>query len=286
MVKSAPLPALLATLTLVALAFTLSSPATAEPALVAAKTSVAIEKVGEYRYRVTLTIPPFASVKGETAACAYGAGIEEVKAAAGARAEVEESCLKLTADNPSSKPLAIEIEVVLTAESEVTEEFPPLMLALAAAVATATASYFSLSENGRGKLFKAVSVPVAYYVVKHSDVARSVKRVKILEYIRANPGSTMRRISRDTGISFGEVQWHLSILERLGLVERTRVGKYVCYYPKGAPPETWLPAFAERELGLRLNPETLKRATLRLEAALARGAINLEELSTLASSNP
>jgi DNA-binding transcriptional ArsR family regulator len=96
----------------------------------------------------------------------------------------------------------------------------------------------------------------------------------------------MRRISRETGISFGEVQWHLSVLERLGFVERVRVGRFVCYYPKGAPPETWLPAFAERELGLKLNPEDLKRAAPRLEAALAKGVLSLEELATLAASAP
>ena len=284
MVKSTLLPLLVL---LLALAFILSNPpAKAEPTLAPAKTSITVEKVGENLYRITLTVPAFASLKSEKVACAYNARIGEVKAGAGATVEVEEGCLKLTADNPSPKPLTIEIEATLTAESEVEEESLPLILALAAAAAAATASYLSLSENGRAKLFKAVSVPVAYYVVKYSDVTRSAKRVKILEYVRANPGATMRRISRDTGISYGEVQWHLSILERLGLVERLRVGKYVCYYPKGAPPETWLPAFAERELGLRLNPETLKRAIPKLEAALARGAIKPEEIATLASSTP
>ena len=272
---------------LLVLVFSISTPlARADPTLAPARTSISVEKVGENLYRLTLTVPPFTYLKNEKVACAYGASIGDVKTAAGASVKVEQYCLKLTVDNPSPNPVTVEIEVAIIAESEVEGGYPPLLLAVAVAVTAAAASYFSLSESGKTKLFKAFSIPAAYYVVKYSDVARSAKRVKILEFIKANPGATMRRISRDTGISFGEVQWHLSILERLGLVERLRVGKYVCYYPKGAPPETWLPAFAERELGLRLNPETFKRAIPKLEAALARGAINLEELSTLASSTP
>jgi DNA-binding transcriptional ArsR family regulator len=282
-VKSALLPPLALLLTL---AFALSNlPAKAEPALAPAKSSVTVEKVSENLYRITLTLPPFASLESEKVACAYEAQIKEAKTEAGAKLEIADNCLKLTIDNPSSNPLTVQVEVTLSTESSVKEE-PPLLLAVAAAVAAGAASYLTLTENGRAKLFKAVSIPAAYYVVKYSDVARSAKRVKILEYVKANPGATMRRISRETGISFGEIQWHLSVLERLGLVERARVGKYVCYYPKGAPPETWLPAFAERELGLKLNPEDLKRATPKLEAALAKGAINLEELATLAASAP
>lgn len=270
---------------LLVLVFSISTPlARAEPTLAPARTSISVEKVGENLYRLTLTVPPFTYLKNEKVACAYGASIGDVKTAAGASVKVEQYCLKLTVDNPSPNPVTVEIEVAIIAESEVEGGYPPLLLAVAVAVTAAAASYFSLSESGKTKLFKAFSIPAAYYVVKYSDVARSAKRVKILEFIKANPGATMRRISRDTGISFGEVQWHLSILERLGLVERLRVGKYVCYYPKGAPPETWLPAFAERELGLRLNPETLKRAIPKLKAALARGAIKPEEIATLASS--
>jgi DNA-binding transcriptional ArsR family regulator len=275
-----------ALLALTALAFSLAlllapyRPSLAEPALVQARAGVSVEKVGELEYRLTVTVRPFTALKGETVACAYGAGV----AKASPPAEVEGNCIKITVDNPSPKPLTVEIEAVL-APPPTAEELP--LAAIAAVVAgAAAAAYLSATESGREKLFKAVSVPAAYYIVKRSDVARSAKRVRILEYVKANPGATMRRISRETGISFGEVQWHLSVLERLGLVERVRVGRFVCYYPKGAPPETWLPAFAERELGLKLNPEDLKRAAPRLEAALAKGALSLEELATLAASTP
>ena len=280
MVSRAALLALTALAVSLALLLAPHRPSLAEPALVQARAGVSIEKVGELEYRLTVTVPPFTALKGETLACAYGAGV----AKASPPAEVEGNCIKITVDNPSPKPLTVEIEAVL-APPPTAEELP--LAAIAAVVAgAAAAAYLSATESGREKLFKAVSVPAAYYIVKRSDVARSAKRVRILEYVKANPGATMRRISRETGISFGEVQWHLSVLERLGLVERVRVGRFVCYYPKGAPPETWLPAFAERELGLKLNPENLKRAASRLEAALAKGAINLEELATLAASTP
>ena len=280
MVSRAALLALTALAVSLALLLAPHRPSLAEPALVQARAGVSIEKVGELEYRLTVTVPPFTALKGETVACAYGAGV----AKASPPAEVDGNCIKITVDNPSPKPLTVEIEAVL-APPPTAEELP--LAAIAAVVAgAAAAAYLSATESGREKLFKAVSVPAAYYIVKRSDVARSAKRVRILEYVKANPGATMRRISRETGISFGEVQWHLSVLERLGFVERVRVGRFVCYYPKGAPPETWLPAFAERELGLKLNPEDLKRAAPRLEAALAKGAISLEELATLAANAP
>jgi len=279
-VSRAALLALTALAVSLALLLAPHRPSLAEPALVQARAGVSVEKVGGLEYRLTVTVPPFTALKGETVACAYGAGV----AKASPPAEVEGNCIKITVDNPSPKPLTVEIEAVL-APPPAAEELP--LAAIAAVVAgTAAAAYLSATESGREKLFKTVSVPAAYYIVKRSDVARSAKRVRILEYVKANPGATMRRISRETGISFGEVQWHLSVLERLGFVERVRVGRFVCYYPKGVPPETWLPAFAERELGLKLNPEDLKRAAPRLEAALAKGVLSLEELATLAASAP
>jgi len=265
-------------LTAVALAL-MRPPAAAAPELCASREGVSIERVEENAFRVTVVLPPFARLESETVACAYGAA--SVRVEGSTRLRVEQNCLKITADNPSPRPVTVEALVVLEPAEE---PFNPPVALVAAAATVAAASYLSATESGRGKLFKALSLPAAYYIVKRSDVGRSAKRLKVLEYVKANPGATMRRISRETGVSFGEVQWHLSVLERLELVERVRIGKYVCYYPKGTPLEEWLPRFAERELGLKLAPETVKQILPKLQAAAAKGALTTEELTAIVSS--
>ena len=55
-------------------------------------------------------------------------------------------------------------------------------------------------------------------------------RSRIHEYIRNNPGSHLRRISKDLVIALGDTQYHLNILEKSGSVKSKRVGIYKVYY--------------------------------------------------------
>jgi len=229
-------------------------------------------------YKLSLTLPPLTSLRGERVACVQGAKVLRVQATAGASA-VREGCVYLTVENPGLRPLRVE---VLVEAEESREPGPPILVALVAAAASAAAaSYLTMTEGGREKLFSALSIPASYYILRREDASRSPKRVAILKYVRENPGVTARRISRETGISFGEVQWHLSILERLGLVERVRIGKYSCYYPSGTPLEVWLSNFIARELGTEVDAETLRRARPRLEPLLERGAIPYQEVKSI-----
>jgi predicted transcriptional regulator len=56
---------------------------------------------------------------------------------------------------------------------------------------------------------------------------------KVLCFIQGNPGSHLRRIKREIGISMGTVQYHLDKLEKMGRVTSTRRGLYKYYFPAG-----------------------------------------------------
>jgi predicted transcriptional regulator len=56
---------------------------------------------------------------------------------------------------------------------------------------------------------------------------------KLLCFIQHNPGSHLRRIKREMGISMGTVQYHLDKLEKMGRVTSTRRGLYKYYFPAG-----------------------------------------------------
>jgi len=55
-------------------------------------------------------------------------------------------------------------------------------------------------------------------------------RQRIYNYIKNNPGSHLRRISKVLSIALGDTQYHLNRLENLNLVRSRRVGLYKTYY--------------------------------------------------------
>jgi len=55
-------------------------------------------------------------------------------------------------------------------------------------------------------------------------------RQHIYNYIKDNPGSHLRRISKVLSIALGDTQYHLDRLEKLNLVRSRRVGLYKTYY--------------------------------------------------------
>jgi len=251
----------------------------AEPVLIVASPAVSsTQAAGNTTYVLKVLLPPLAELRGEKVACIRGAEILNASSPTGSVA-VSEGCVFLTASNPSPKPLEVQV-VLVAAEPPRGQPQPPVAL-VAAIAAAAAASYLSLTESGREKLFAALSIPASYYIARYEDVKRSEKRVRILQYLRENPGASMRRISREAGISFGEVQWHLSILERLGLVQRVKIGRRACYFPVDVPLEEWLPRFTLAEMGVRIDAAALKAAKPRLESMAARGAIPLSELEPL-----
>lgn len=55
-------------------------------------------------------------------------------------------------------------------------------------------------------------------------------RQRIYNYIKNNPGSHLRRISKVLNIALGDTQYQLNRLENLNLVRSRRVGLYKTYY--------------------------------------------------------
>jgi predicted transcriptional regulator len=55
-------------------------------------------------------------------------------------------------------------------------------------------------------------------------------RVRILEFIKANPGTHLRKIKRELNLAMGVIQYHLSKLERERNVVSVRQGLYKRFY--------------------------------------------------------
>ena len=55
-------------------------------------------------------------------------------------------------------------------------------------------------------------------------------RVRILEFIKANPGTHLRKIKRELSLAMGVIQYHLYKLERERSVASARHGLYKRFY--------------------------------------------------------
>ena len=55
-------------------------------------------------------------------------------------------------------------------------------------------------------------------------------RNRIHEYIKNNPGSHLRKISKELAIALGNTKYHLNFLENSGLVKSKKKGMYKVYY--------------------------------------------------------
>lgn len=55
-------------------------------------------------------------------------------------------------------------------------------------------------------------------------------RLRVLDHIRQNPGSHMRKLQRDLSMALGTLEYHLYQLERSGLLVIRQLGRYKCYY--------------------------------------------------------
>ncbi|MDG6906326.1 MAG: winged helix-turn-helix transcriptional regulator [Nitrososphaerota archaeon] len=55
----------------------------------------------------------------------------------------------------------------------------------------------------------------------------------IFEYVKAHPGTHLRRIGRELGLGNGDLQYNLYILEKQGKVSATKRGLYKFVFPSG-----------------------------------------------------
>lgn len=61
------------------------------------------------------------------------------------------------------------------------------------------------------------------------------KRVRILVFIKANPGTHLRKIKRELNLAMGVIQYHLYRLERERVIVSARHGLYKRYYADRGP---------------------------------------------------
>jgi predicted transcriptional regulator len=57
--------------------------------------------------------------------------------------------------------------------------------------------------------------------------------LKVLQFIQQNPGSHLRKIKNDLGLSMGTIQYHLNLLEKDGKIVSERYNLHRHYFPVG-----------------------------------------------------
>lgn len=63
------------------------------------------------------------------------------------------------------------------------------------------------------------------------DVLENENRTKIIDLILYEPGIHFNELLRKTGLSAGNLAWHLDILETFKIIRKQRMGQYLVYYP-------------------------------------------------------
>lgn len=84
-----------------------------------------------------------------------------------------------------------------------------------------------------------------YSRIAREDAADSAERQRLLAAIRERPGAHLRGLQRALGFGWGKFSYHVSVLQRAGLVRLERRGRHVHVTPAG------IAAGAERFLELR-----------------------------------
>ena len=126
------------------------------------------------------------------------------------------------------------------------------------------------------------------------EIAAPSVRARVWLAVRSNPGVHFRGLQRQLGLAPGQAMHHLRSLVAEGAVAERRSGRYLHYYPVGAPLET-RPAQAALQQGarratalaLRDAPRTLRQlsqqtgyaeSTLHhhLRVLLSAGALRVE----------
>lgn len=69
--------------------------------------------------------------------------------------------------------------------------------------------------------------------MRGQDSKDNTNELNILEYIKDNPGSHLRRIKIDLGLSMGTIQYYLRKLEKEGKITSSRNGLHKCFFVSG-----------------------------------------------------
>ncbi len=66
---------------------------------------------------------------------------------------------------------------------------------------------------------------------KQEEVLLLDTRRRIYETVKKNPGIHLRELQRLTGLAMGQLEYHISLLERVGLIRSQKQGRYRRYFP-------------------------------------------------------
>jgi len=139
-------------------------------------------------------------------------------------------------DAAGNRALASADVDVHTLGSIVTEiPFPPdPMLGWVALAGGASSTAWSLTDRGRSFLSRMIFLPL-YVKMKGEAVLDNELRGMIRGYILVNPGDCYTDLKRNLQLENGELAYHLSVLEREGIIKSVAKGPRRMYYPADMP---------------------------------------------------
>jgi len=108
----------------------------------------------------------------------------------------------------------------------------PWASALVLGAAIAIIGTFGAVETERYRLL-GFFLPL-YTRLRKEDLLEQYTRGKIHGFLLANPGEHFSAIGKALGVSSGNLAYHLTVLEREGLIASKREGTYRRFYPPGA----------------------------------------------------
>lgn len=103
---------------------------------------------------------------------------------------------------------------------------------LAVLMAFSLASFIFGRKDGEFVFFKYLLFPL-YTRIKKDRVLDNFTRGMIYGYIRAHPGAHYNEIKMKLNLNNGSVVYHLTVLEKQGLIKSEKIGQYRRFYPVG-----------------------------------------------------
>jgi len=97
---------------------------------------------------------------------------------------------------------------------------PPMLIA-GAAGAVGLGAVFRWVPGARRLLLAAVA---GFSLVQKNEALEHKARAQLYDYVRTNPGATLSVAQTHLGVGWGTVEYHVAVLERLGLLTTKRVG--------------------------------------------------------------
>ena len=102
---------------------------------------------------------------------------------------------------------------------------PVLVILVALIIVITKEEYFEYLKN------RITPIEKSFHRLTLNEVLTNENRNKILDLILENPGSHFNELLRKTGLSPGNLVWHLDILKTYKIIGKKRFENYVVYFP-------------------------------------------------------